>query len=210
MHDSQYIVVAGSIGVGKTTTVEALVRTLQSCVGFYEFRDRYLQRFYDDPTKFAFLNQLAYSLQYLEQASEIASLSCHAAQDRSIYDTHQVFSQWRRDIGLIHEDEFELLARIFRAADRIVRPTLMVLLDAPVDVAMARIKQRRLATEMDLTTQFLEELSDQYMRWFDVFDLCPKLKLCTDKQAPHEVVQAILRALRMPVPTDFPSAQGPL
>ena len=195
MKSRHYIAVTGSIGVGKTTTVNGLVAALDDCIGFYEVRDKYLQRFYNDQNKFAFLNQLAYSLQYLEQASEIAALSSNIAQDRSIYDTHQVFSEWRHSIGLIDDDEFELLARVFRSTDRIVRPTLVVLLETSVDLAMARIAERQLPTEMGLTSEFLADLSEQYSSWFSKFDLCQKIKLRSDNESPEHIVRAILQTV---------------
>lgn len=191
-----YIVIAGSIGTGKTTTTEAVAKAMPNCSAFVEVRDTFLARFYEDPNRYAFLNQLAYSLQYLEQAVEISKSTSHIVQDRSIYDTHQVFSQWRRETGLIFEDEFELLQRIFRASDRLARPTLLVLLESSVDVALSRIIARDLPTELGLTNEFLSDLTLRYTEWFDRFGLAPKLRLPTDTTSVDEVVDTILTVLR--------------
>jgi deoxyadenosine/deoxycytidine kinase len=190
-----YIVIAGSIGVGKTTTTQALATALPNCTPLFEFRDQFLARFYEDPTRYAFLNQLAYSLQYLEQAAEIAMLSSNIVQDRSIYDTHQVFSEWRKETGLITEEEFELLARAFRTADRLSRPTLVVLLEAPVQVAMERIVERKIATELGLTSEFLSFLSSRYAAWFDSLEIAPKVRISTGDQSVDQVVAKILESV---------------
>lgn len=190
-----YIVIAGSIGTGKTTTSEAVASMVPGWAALVETRDTFLARFYDDPKKYAFLNQLAYSLQYVEQAVEISMATRDIVQDRSIYDTHQVFSQWRREAGLICEDEFELLERTFRIAHRLVCPTLLVLLECSIEVASRRIVSRNMTTELGLTSPFLSELSHRYANWFEHFDLSPKLRLSTDHQPVASVVDSILSAV---------------
>jgi deoxyadenosine/deoxycytidine kinase len=190
-----YITIAGSIGVGKTTTTEALGAALPRTVARVEVRDIFLSRFYENPKRYAFLNQMAYSLQYLDHASEIAAISSNVVQDRSIYDTHQVFSQWRLETGLINRDEFELLDRIFRIADKLARPTLFVLLEASVEVAQQRILARALPTELGLTKEFLSVLTQRYTTWFEQLQLGPKIRISTDAQPIQEVVSRILSAL---------------
>jgi deoxyadenosine/deoxycytidine kinase len=188
-------VIAGSIGVGKTTTTQAVGDVLADSIALVEVRDLFLARFYDDPERYAFLNQMAYSLQYLEQTAEIAATSSNIVQDRSIYDTHQVFSQWRYETGLIVKDEFELLDRIFRIADKMARPTIFVLLEASVEVALERITARALPTELGLTKEFLSRLSERYADWFEQLQLGPKVRISTDSQPIHEVVSRILRVV---------------
>jgi deoxyadenosine/deoxycytidine kinase len=134
-------------------------------------------------------------LQYLEQSVEASAIASHIVQDRSIYDTHQVFSQWRREEGLILEDEFELLERIFRAADRLIRPTLVVLLEASVEIATRRIIARNLPTELGLTPEFLTTLTARYADWFEHFQLAPKLRISTDAHSVDEVVRTIVASL---------------
>ena len=190
-----HIIVCGSIGVGKTSVVRGMVDALPAARPFFEERDLYLARFYAEPEKYAFLNQLAYSLQYLEQAVQIMGTPENVVQDRSIYDTHSVFSRWRLQTGLIDRDEFAMLDRIAQCSDSLARPTLMVFLRATVEVAMTRVAVRGTPTEVGLEAGFLQMLSAEYERWFGEFEVCRKLALNTDSDPVELVVEKILSRL---------------
>jgi deoxyadenosine/deoxycytidine kinase len=195
----KYVIVAGNIGTGKTTAVQQVSLRLKTAAAFYEERDIYLARFYSDPERYAFVNQLAYSLQYLTQAAHISKSNEVVIQDRSIYDTHEVFSTMRFEEGLIKNEEFLLLERIHDACHLITQPSLLVVLDASVDVAYRRFKARAHELEKGLTKQLLHRLRNRYLAWYSSFDLCAKVLIRTDDAPIQIVAQSIIEAL-MDVP----------
>lgn len=191
-----YVTIAGTIGAGKSTTVQALATLLPDSETYQEVRDIYLERFYADPSRFGFLNQLAYSLQYLEQAVAI-SRSSHAyvLQDRSIYDTHEVFSRMRLQQGVIDPDAFVLLSRIARACVSLSTPDLLVHLTVNPTEALRRVRLRAFAEEARITQALLLDLDAAYRKWFDGFTLCRKLEIETTCKSPDEVCAAIVSAV---------------
>ncbi len=196
MTPNRYVVICGGIAVGKTTVTRLVGSKVAGAVAFIEQRDQYLDRYYEDPVAFAFMNQLAYTLQFLEQAAEIARVDAPLViQDRSIYDTHWVFSSARLSDGSISAEQFELLERAYRAADIIVRPSLLVLLEASPEEAYRRMLNRGEPAERSVSLRYLAELQSLYSEWFDAFDVCPKAALSTDKLSSEGVAENVLRLL---------------
>jgi deoxyadenosine/deoxycytidine kinase len=190
-----YVIVAGNIGTGKTTAVQQVSLRLKTATAFYEERDVYLARFYSDPERYAFVNQLAYSLQYLNQAVHISKCNEVVIQDRSIYDTHEVFSTMRFEDGLINNEEFRLLERIYDTCHLITQPTLLVVLDASVDVAYQRFEARAHELEVGLTKELLHKLRDRYLAWYSSFNLCAKVLINTDDKPIQIVRESIIGTL---------------
>lgn len=188
----QYTIIAGSIGTGKTTTAKYLAGLIPDCTIFTETRDIYLEKFYSSPKHYAFHNQLAYSLQYLEHAVSIAKCNNFVIQDRSIYDTHYVFSEMHYKNGLISDDDFSLLERIMRASNEIVKPNLMVLLDSSVDISYNRMMERGIKEEMNVTKEYLHDLRQVYLEWFTMYELSPKLLLSTNDVDTASLARVIL------------------
>ena len=57
-------------------------------------------------------------------------------------------------------------------------PEVLVFIDVSVDTAMERIRKRSRSTEADLIPRdYMEDLKLQYDRWYEEFDLCPKIKI---------------------------------
>lgn len=191
----KYVIVAGIIGTGKTTAVQQVSLRLEKAAAFYEERDVYLSRFYSDPARYAFMNQLAYSLQYLSQAAHILKCEETVIQDRSIYDTHDVFSRMRFEEGLIKSEEFLLLKRIYDSCHLLTQPSLLVMLDASVEVAHRRVEARAHELEQGLTKELLYGLRDRYLAWYSSFDLCPKILIRTDDVPPQTVAESIIRTV---------------
>jgi deoxyadenosine/deoxycytidine kinase len=196
MPPRHYIVIAGSIGTGKTSVCHLLKQNVD-CAVFYEKRDVFLESYYAEPEKFAFLNQLSYSIQFLEQAAHISTSLGMVVQDRSIYDTHGVFSRMQLTHNRISDAEFSLLDRLFRIADQLARPSLLILLDASEHTAFNRMRKRACVEERGVTIEYLTELRTTYLRWFDEFSLCKKRLISSDALSPESIVREILGDIRV-------------
>ncbi len=197
MSRGPYAIVAGTIAAGKSTAVTEARRHLAGADFYEEDRDIFLVRSAADPAAFGFLNQLAYTLQFLEQAATIAgSAAPYVIQHRSIHETHGVFTLMRHEEGLIDDDQYELLSRVDRAARALVTPDLLIHLRVDPDVALERARRRKLAGEESLTLGAMERLDAAYRRWFDEFAVCPKVEIDTGATPVAAVGEAIATAVR--------------
>ena len=170
-----YFIVAGNIGVGKTTLINLLKQ--KGVFAIEEQREDSLAEYYVDRDSNAFLNQLSYSLQYLEIAIAIKSATGPAVIERSIYDTHEVFSKMNYQDGLISQQEFQQLERLKGAIVRIRKPKLLVFIDHDEKKCFNRIRARDVPAEREMTEGYVARLGKTYRAWFDKFTECPKLKV---------------------------------
>jgi deoxyadenosine/deoxycytidine kinase len=60
------------------------------------------------------------------------------------------------------------------------RPDLLLYLQAPVPVLMARIERRARQIESGLTAEYLKLLETYYDEWLASFDVCPVLTIRSD------------------------------
>jgi len=192
-----HVVLTGNIGTGKTTAVRNLGAMIRGSRVFVEQKGQFLERYYRDPT-YAFMNQLDYTIQFLEQAAAIARSEgkTWVLQDRSISDTHGVFSRMLFEAGQISGEQFELLGRLHDLASDMCKPTLLVLLEALPETCFDRTVGRGDAEERSVSLEYLTRLHAAHRRWYDTFDLCPKLKIVTDSRERESVASEIIDALR--------------
>jgi deoxyadenosine/deoxycytidine kinase len=197
--ERKYVIIAGGIGTGKTTVAQLLRALIDKCVVVDERRGRYLFEFYEDPRAFAFKNQLDYTIQYLERGIALASEAGVLVQERSIFDTHEVFSRMQLRCGNIDAREFDLLDRMYRIGAGLLRPALLVLLEAETDIAFGRMRARGEPEERLADCTYVAALAEEYRQWFAAFERCPKHRLKTDNESPEALAETI-RGLIAEVP----------
>lgn len=191
-----YVVLSGNIGTGKTTAIKTFGALFPNARAFCERKGMYLERYYKD-SSFAFLNQLDYTIQFLEQAATISGIrdASWVLQDRSIYDTHGVFSRSFLEAGRMDDEQFRLLSRLYAVAKEMRPPTLLVLLEAAPEVCYSRMMSRGDPEERCVEIPYLKILDDAHRRWFEEFDVCPKMKISTDSVDPESIVATIIRSV---------------
>ena len=195
-----HVIIAGNIGTGKTTAARLLGALVQDAQVIEESKGLFLERYYENPA-FAFLNQLDYTIQYFEQARQIMAERSKSwlFQDRSVLDTHQVFTRMLFKSGSISLDEFSLLDRLNRLASEISQPRLLVLLDADPNMCLDRIRHRGDPEERLVKLSHLELLRSEYLSWFEAFDQCPKSLINTEQSDRKEVAEKIIRFMEQTV-----------
>jgi len=158
--------VCGGIASGKTTLVSAL-ETLDFAVGRERFASNpFFEKFYADPTGYAFETELVYLLQHLSQIKEVTSLNRRVAFDFSLALD---LAYARVTLGARDQWTFEHL--LDRAIEKVGPPDLVVRLRCSAEGELLRIQERGRLAEQRLGVTFLRSLDSELdlalrSRWF--------------------------------------------
>ncbi len=177
-----FVLVAGNIGAGKTSLTERLGEKLGWETAYESVADNpYLSDFYVDMASWAFHLQIFFLEHRAEQHIALANAESSAIIDRSIYEDAEIFARAALNLGTISERDYQTYRRLFDlVVGRLPSPDLLILLKAPVEVLMDRIKARAREMEKGITLEYLGLLEKFYDEWMAGFDLCPVLTIRTD------------------------------
>jgi deoxyadenosine/deoxycytidine kinase len=176
------VIVAGNIGVGKTSLTERLGARLGWQTAFESVADNpYLPDFYADMRTWSFHLQVFFlghrARQYLEVANDTQSVIL----DRSIYEDAYIFARALHHLGNLNERDYLSYRRVFDlVVDNLPPPDLLIYLKAPVTVLMDRIHSRGRAIEGGITDDYLSLLESFYDDWMKSYDVCPVLTIRSD------------------------------
>ena len=178
MGESRYIVVEGPIGVGKTTLVQRLAEAFQARTVFERADENpFLSKFYRNTDKFAFQTQIFFLLTRYQQQQEILQAELFRQNIFSDY----LFAKDRIFAYLnLSEDELVLYEWIYQLLDqRVVKPDLVIYLQAPVHILLRRIRKRTLWYEKEMSQEYLEQVSKAYNTFFFHYKDTPLLVVNT-------------------------------
>ncbi len=176
------IVVAGNIGVGKTSLAERIGARLGWLSAFESVADNpYLPDFYADMRNWSFHLQVFFLGHRAQQYLDLAANPQSAILDRSIYEDAFIFARALNHMGNLSERDYLSYRRVF---DLVVKhlppPDLLIYLRAPVGVLVKRIQNRGREMESGISPEYLQLLETFYDDWMATFDLCPVLTIHTD------------------------------
>lgn len=176
------VVVAGNIGVGKTSLTERIGSRLGWWTGYESVADNpYLADFYSDMRTWSFHLQIFFLGHRAEQYLQAANDPRSAILDRSIYEDFHIFARALHHMGDLAERDHLAYRRLFDLiVDSLPRPNLLIYLKAPVQVLMDRIRRRARNIETGITPEYLSLLDTFYDEWLGAFDMCPVLTIRTD------------------------------
>ena len=179
----RFILVAGNIGVGKTSLAERLGGRLGWLSGFETVADNpYLAEFYDDMRQWSFHLQVFFLGHRAQQHLTLAQQPHSAIADRSIYEDAHIFARVLHHMGNLSERDYESYRNVYElVVANLPRPDLLLYLTAPVPVLMGRIRQRARPIESGITADYLNLLDTFYDEWLGGFDLCPVLTIRTQQ-----------------------------
>ncbi len=174
MNRAKYIVVEGPIGVGKTSLVRILseemrARTILEIVE----ENPFLSSFYADREKYAFQTQLFFLLSRFKQQQDLSQQELFSQVTVSDY----FFAKDRIFAGLtLDRNELGLYDRIYALLQpKIVKPDLVVYLQARLDVLLAQIKKRGRDFERMFDADYLTQVCGAYTDFFRHYDETPVL-----------------------------------
>ena len=176
------VIVAGNIGVGKTSLAERLGARLGWRSAFESVADNpYLPDFYADMRSWSFHLQVFFLGHRAQQYLEVTAGPQSVILDRSIYEDAFIFARALHHLGNLTERDYLAYRRVF---DLVVAglppPDLLVYLKAPVGVLMERIHSRGRAIEGGITADYLSLLESFYDDWVASYDVCPVLTIHSD------------------------------
>ncbi len=175
-------VVAGNIGVGKTSLTERIGSRLGWRTGYESVADNpYLADFYGDMRVWSFHLQVFFLGHRADQYLEAARNGRSAILDRSIYEDFYIFARALHHMGNLTERDYLAYRRLYELVVKSMpRPNLLVYLKAPAEVLIERIRRRARGMESGITLDYLSLLDSFYDEWLSAFDMCPVLTIQTD------------------------------
>ena len=178
----KFIVVAGNIGVGKSTLVDLLCSRL----GFQPFyepvtENPYLADFYRQMESWSFHSQVFFPAHRLQLHQDVLRFPSSSIQDRSIYEDAEVFARNLFLQGHMSQRDFETYSTLYHSVTGMLPPPdLVIYLKANEDTLLKRISMRGREYERKISREYLSQLNGLYTQWIDDFTLCPVLTVPAD------------------------------
>lgn len=187
--NQKHVIVAGNIGVGKTSLVSLLSAKMDWEPYFEpEAANPYLTDFYKDMSGWAFHSQVFFLSRRLKSHHEISKFSRPVLQDRSVYEDAEIFAKNLHLQGYISPRDFNTYCDLYKTLlEFLPPPDLVLYLRASVPVLIKRINQRGRDYEKNISSEYLEELNLLYNSWISDFTLCPVLTIPADNMDYVEI-----------------------
>ena len=176
----RYIAIEGPIGVGKSSLAKILAQKYASRLVKEEVAGNpFLERFYENPRKFAFQTQLFFLLSRYRQQRELAQgdlfeggLVCDY-----ILAKDKIFA-----LINLEYDEISLYESIYKLlVSTLPKPDLVIYLQARPEVLLSRVRKRGIAYERNISLDYLRTLSDAYNEYFFHYNETPLLVVNTSE-----------------------------
>lgn len=176
------VLLAGNIGVGKTSLTERIGERLGWITAYESVADNpYLPDFYENMKEWAFHLQIYFLGHRAEQHIYLANHPESAILDRSIYEDAHIFARALHHMDNLNDRDYHAYLRLYDlVVKNLPKPDLLIHLEAPVSVLMARIRRRARNIETGISEGYLSLLERFYKEWVEGFDLCPVLTIRSD------------------------------
>jgi len=178
----KFVVIAGNIGVGKSTLVNLLSDYL-GWRGFLEpvIENPYLPDFYQDMPRWGFHSQMHFLAYRYRLHREVEEYKGSVLLDRSIYEDAEIFAKNLYLSGSLTKREYDTYYTMFQNyTETISPPDLIIYLRAGVDTLQNRIDKRDRDYERSIPDDYLSQLSTLYEEWVQSVDYCPVLTVPAD------------------------------
>ena len=176
----RYLAIEGPIGVGKSSLAKILAQKYASRLVKEEVAGNpFLERFYENPRKFAFQTQLFFLLSRYRQQRELAQgdlfdggLVCDY-----ILAKDKIFA-----LINLEDDEIALYESIYKLlVSTLPKPDLVIYLQARPEVLLSRVRKRGIGYERNISLDYLRTLSDAYNEYFFHYNETPLLVVNTSE-----------------------------
>lgn len=165
MSENRYIVVEGVIGVGKTSLSKMLSERLQAQLVLEEVEENpFLKDFYRDRARYAFQTQMHFLFGRYQQQRNLRQTELFS--ERLVAD--YLFQKDRIFAGLnLSDRELGLYERLVGWLELdVVKPDVVVYLQASPEILMERIARRGRPFEKDMDREYIKQLNEAYNHFF--------------------------------------------
>ena len=174
MRKNGYIVVEGPLGVGKSSFSQLLAERING-EAILEDTDEnpFLAKFYKDPKRFAFQAQIFFTLRRFQKQEEINQIDLfkRVVVSDFLFDKDRLFARYNLD-----DKEFYLYEQLFNLLKlRILKPDLVIFLQAKTDVLKERIEKRKRDYEKSITIKYLDRINQAFNDFFFHYNETPLL-----------------------------------
>jgi len=171
-----YIAIEGVIGVGKTTLARLLQQAIGARLVLEVFEENpFLSDFYTDRSRYAFQTQIFFLLSRYHQQRQLRRIPRPLISDY-MFDKDRLFAEVN-----LSGDELQTYYSVQEAlAENIVRPDLVVFLQASTDTLMDRIIARDRTYERNMEPAYIDRLRVAYDAFFSTYTAAPVLTIDTN------------------------------
>jgi deoxyguanosine kinase len=160
-----YIAIEGVIGAGKTTLAQMVAERLGARIVLERFEvNPFLQKFYEDPERYAFQTQIYFLLSRYRQQQEIYQVDLfhsHIVSDY-IFEKDKIFAYLT-----LRDDELKLYESLLGTIEKSVpQPDLVIYLQSSVERLMSNIRKRGREIEKNMSEEYIKELNEAYNYFF--------------------------------------------
>ena len=201
MRNLYYIAIEGPIGVGKTSLANMMSKELGARLVLEAFEENpFLPDFYKDPERYAFQTQLFFLLQRYRQQQELRQVDMF----QNLLITDYMFVKDRLFASLnLSEKEMHLYDTVANLLERnIIKPDLVIYLQADTDTLMKNIAQRGREMETDITYEYIDALGQVYTEYFFRYQETPLVIINTnniDFVHNEDDLKEVINYIRQPV-----------
>lgn len=175
---TRYIVMEGPIGVGKTSLTTLLAEELGARLVLEQAEENpFLTDFYKDSARYRFQTQMFFLLNRYRQQEEMVQpdLFTRITISDYLFAKDRIFAYLN-----LNDHELALYEQVYRMlAAKIVRPDLVIFLQADTDTLLRRIKQRGRPFEKEINRDYIAAVNEAYNHYFFHYAETPLLVINT-------------------------------
>ncbi len=179
MSENRYIVIEGVIGAGKTSLSRMLSERLSAQLVLEEVEENpFLKDFYRDRVRYAFQTQMHFLFSRYQQQRGLRQTDLFSEKMVSdyLFQKDRIFAS----LNLV-DRELLLYERLVAWLELdVVKPDIVVYLQAHSDTLMSRITKRNRSFEKDMDRGYIQRLSEAYDHHFFHYTDTPLLVVNTD------------------------------
>jgi deoxyadenosine/deoxycytidine kinase len=158
---TRYIVTEGPLGVGKTSLTSLLAKELGARLILEQAEDNpFLSDFYKDSARYRFQTQMFFLLNRYSQQEEMMQpdLFTRITISDYLFAKDRIFAYLN-----LNDHELALYEQIYQLLEpKIVRPDLVIFLQADTDTLLRRIKLRNRSFEKDINHDYIAAVNEAY------------------------------------------------
>lgn len=168
----RYVVVEGPVGAGKTSLARRLAEYSGATMLLEKPEENpFLQRFYENPARYALPTQLFFLFQRINEVRELTQMDLFNLSTVSDYcfEKDKLFARLN-----LTDDEFALYQNIYQTlAPQAPTPDLIIYLQASPATLIGRVHKRAMVYERQIMDTYLARLAQAYSDFFYHYDAAP-------------------------------------